>query len=96
MKRRILVCLAAIALATRFAGTAADAANIAAAPPEATSPLSGGGIGDLAPFSLETSGAGGDYTRSYIPNQTLRPPPSAQPPAQTPVPSPSFPSLPPS
>lgn len=79
---RVLVCLVTIALAMRISAAPADAANVPATPSDGFSPLTGAGVGDVAPFSLETSGAGSDYTGPYIPNLPLSRPPSAQTPAQ--------------
>ncbi len=84
---RVLSCLVAFAVAIRISGAPAEAANVPATPSDATSPLTGAGVGDVAPFSLETSGAGSDYTRAYIPNQPLTPsasPAPAAPPGQSP------------
>lgn len=87
---RVLVYLVAITMATRISAAPAVAANLPAAPSETLPPPTG--VGDVAPFSLESSGAGGDYTGPYISAQPLTPSASAHAPA--PAQPLSFPSLP--
>lgn len=90
MISRVLVGAVTVLAAILVPSARSAAANIPAAPTDAASPLGGGGVGDVAPFSLESSGAGSDYTRGYIPGQTR----DLSPPASGPAPSPTVPSLP--
>ena len=74
-----LISAVVLALVAQVSATPAVAANIIAMSPGAAWPLTDGGIGDVAPFSLETRGAGGDYARAYFANASGRRSGTAQP-----------------